>query len=595
MPSLNLTLLVIALLGAIAIVVSKWAKRFVPEIVVFLALGVAIGEDGLGLINEGNIDSLNLLTQVALGAIIFRIGERLRWEDLRGNKHTLLPLNAVQIVLSSVLVYLATRWAGAEPRVAVILALIAAETGVLTVTATVAEERAEGGFTSFLLSSVAVTNVVVAAAFGMAFPFVLALSGDSAGWVDTATVFVQIVVGSTIIGLFGGWLLRTFTPTMETSGELLLLLVLVLTGMVGADILIEGSVVVTTLVAGLFMANTAPWLAERLFAAVRTLEAPIYLVFFVVAGASIHIDELAAAGTVGLAYLVARTLGKVVGGVVGALPSRGELSPRTGLLTGLGLLPHAGMAIALVAFTVELTGFGQEVSAVVLGSIVVFELAGPLVMRRVLRSSDESGKIAEGGEDVLPSLDTSRQFRRILVPIGSTEILLPRLPFMLDIVGNIGARMVAVHVSRPGSETRGDTHPEVLELVERVAAERNIPCTVVHRVSEQVAQSLVDVAHEEDVDLIIMGEPARTSLLEPSRWGLVAQRVVRDVEVPVLVYPVDPTQPERVPETYLRRAAKGDAAAGRRAAREQLARKAEEGAPAAETAPRAAEESDAER
>ena len=564
----NLSLLVIAALGAIAIVVSKWARRFIPEIVVFLALGVAIGPDGLGLINESNIGSLNLLTQVALAAIIFRIGERLRWEDLSGQKHSLFPMNAAQIVLSSALVFLATRWAGADTRVAIILGLIAAETGVLTVTATIREERAEGSFTRSLLSSVAITNVVVAGLFGLAFPFVLALSGQTSDWTQTLQVFGQIVVGSVAIGLAGGWLLRTFTPAMETSGELLLFLLLVLIGMVGADIAIEASVVVSALVAGLFVANTAPWLAERLFAAVRTLEAPIYLVFFVVAGASIHLDELASAGLVGLVYLISRTIGKVAGAALGSFGSRGDLSPRDGLLAGLGLLPHAGMAIALVAFTVELSDFGQEVSAVVLGSIVVFELAGPLVMRRILRISNEAGQQAEGGEEVLPSLEVSRQFRRILVPIGSTQVLLPRLPFMLDLVGNIGARLVAVHISRPGSETDADKTPEVLELVERVAAERNIPCTAVHRVSEQVAQSLIDVAIEHEADLIIMGEPARTSLLEPSRWGMVAQRVVRDVEVPVLVYPVDPSRPERVPQAYLRRAARGDAAAGQRAQRE---------------------------
>jgi Kef-type K+ transport system membrane component KefB/nucleotide-binding universal stress UspA family protein len=570
--SANFALLVIAALGAIAIVVSNWARRFIPEIVVFLALGVAIGQDGLGLINDSNIRSLNLLTQVALAAIIFRIGERLRWEDLRGNKHSLFPMNAAQILLSSALVFLATRWVGADPRVAIILALIAAETGVLTVTATISEERAEGTFTRSLLSSVAITNVVVAGLFGLAFPFVLALSGQTSDWTQTLQVFGQIVVGSVLIGLAGGWLLRAFTPAMETSGELLLFLLVVLTGMVGADIAIEASVVVSALVAGLFVANTAPWLAERLFAAVRTLEAPIYLVFFVVAGASIHLDELAAAGVLGLTYLVSRTVGKVAGAALGTLGSRGDMSPRDGLLTGLGLLPHAGMAIALVAFTVELSDFGQEVSAVVLGSIVVFELAGPLLMRRVLRDSGEAGQLATGGEEVLPSLAVTRQFRKILVPIGSTQVLLPRLPFMLDLVGNIGARLVAVHVSRPGSETDADKAPEVLELVERVAAERNIPCTAVHRVSEQVAQSLIDVAAEQEVDLIIMGEPARTSLLEPSRWGMVAQKVVRDVEVPVLVYPVDPSRPERVPQAYLRRAARADAAAGERAQREDRVR-----------------------
>jgi len=95
----------------------------------------------------------------------------------------------------------------------------------------------------------------------------------------------------------------------------------------------------------------------------------------------------------------------------------------------------------------------------------------------------------------------------------------------------------------------------------------------VHRVSERIAATLVRVSQDHEVDLIIMGEPARHSLLEPSRWGLVAQRVVRDVDVPVLVYPVDPSDPGAVPSVYLRRGLKAqasDAGSGTLPAREPL-------------------------
>lgn len=565
------TLLVIAALGGIAILVSRWARRFVPEIVVYLAVGVAVGEDGLGLINSGNISSLNLITQVALGAIIFRIGERLVWDDLKGSKHVLLPLNAVQIVLTSALVFLGVRFMGASLEVAVVLSLIAAETGVLTVTAIIKEARAEGPLTARMLSSVAITNVVVAAAFGLAFPFVLALSATAGISLDTLLVFAQIVLGSTAIGLVGGWVLRGITARTETSGELLLYLLLVLTGMVGADIAINASVVVSTLVAGLFIANTAPWMAERLFAVVRTLESPIYLVFFVVAGAGIHFDEFATAGAVGLVYVVARTVGKVGGAVLGTVPNRAEISLRDGLLTGMGLVPHAGMAIALAAFTVETRAFGagQEVSAVVLGSIVVFELVGPVVTRRAIRRAGEEGRARADTEQLLPSLEISRQFRRVLVPIGSAPVVLPRLPFLLDLVGRLGAELVALHVTRPAAagpaassrpdrRDRPEPLPPVLALVGRAAKERNVKVELVHRRSEQVAQELIAAARDYDVDLVIMGESSRTSILEPRGWGVVAQRVVTDCDVPVLVYPVDPGRPDHVPQIYLRRAAPDD-------------------------------------
>ena len=83
---MDYSLLIIATLGAVAILVGHLFKRFVPEIVVFLALGVAIGPEGISLINEDNVKSLELLTQVALGAVIFLIGDRLRLDDLRAQR-----------------------------------------------------------------------------------------------------------------------------------------------------------------------------------------------------------------------------------------------------------------------------------------------------------------------------------------------------------------------------------------------------------------------------------------------------------------------------------------------------------------------------
>ncbi len=558
---MDLSLLIIAALGLVAIVVGHLFKRFVPEIVVFLALGVAVGPEGLSLINDGNIASLNLLTQVALGAVIFLIGDRLRLDDLKAQRLRLLPINLVQMAVSGLAVFFATRLAGAGSATSFLLALIATETGVLTVTATVKEQKAKGPTTDLLLSSVGVTNVGTALLFGFSFPFILASAGAATA-TETVRVFAELIVLSTVIGYVGGRILRTFSTLIETSGELLLFLLVILTGIVGAAVAVEGSVVVSALIAGLYVANTAPWLADRLFATVRTLEAPIYLIFFVVAGAGIHLDELTTVGVIGGAYLVARAVGKVGGAYVGGL--LGGDGP-TGLRIGMSLLPHAGMAIALVALVVEQApDFGATVSGVVLGSIVVFELGGPIAARRAIRSSGEAGQAGSGG-GVLPAIPevlAHRSFSRVLVPMGSVDVVLPRLPFILDLIGTMRAELIAVHISRPGSLAAGE-EPEVLSLIQAVAEERNIVVHKVHTVSEAVAASIVTAAREHDAELVVMGEPARTSLLEPSRWGLISQRVVRDVDVPVLVYPVDPSDPEKVPSVYLRRSQAASAAEGR--------------------------------
>lgn len=536
-------LLLIAGLGILAMVVGHAARNLIPDIVVFLAVGVAIGPEGLALINKGNVRSLDLLTDVALGAIIFLIGERLRLSDLKGMRRTLLPLTAGHIVLTGGLVFLATQWAGAHFRLAALLALIAAETGVLTVTATVAALRADGKFTDHLLSGVALTNVVTAALFGLGFPLLLAGAGPSESTGDTLRVFAGMVVASGLIGLAGGWALRRAAAAFEGSGEQLLAVLLGLTAMVGAVLALDGSVVVACLTAGLFLANTAPLAAMELFNAVRVLQAPLYLIFFVVAGAEVHFEDLSRFGMVGLAYVIARTVGKVGGAALGSVAAGEGLSGlRDGARAGAALLPHAGMAIALVAAVVEHTfTLGDDVSGVVLGSIVLFELLGPVMVRYAVRSAGEAGKARHASAaGLLAAAPNNSAFRRVLLPAGNPEVLLPRLPGLLDAVSSLGADLVVVHVAATAQDTPAGE--ELLAVVRAAAEDLSVECVTECRVGDRVSDILAEAARGHGVDLVIMGEPVRPGR-DPRRRGGITRRVLHTLDVPVLLYPVDPRNP----------------------------------------------------
>lgn len=538
-------LLAIAALGAVAILVAKLFHRFVPEIVVFLALGLLVGPEGpFNLINERNIHSLELVTVVALGLIIFLLGDRLRMAQLKAQSRTLVPLNFAQILATGALVFIATLAVGASARLAFVLAVIAAETGVLTVTATVREERARGEFTETLLTSVGVTNVAVAALFGVSLPFVIATSPEAPGAAAMGTAFLQIVVASTLLGLIGGWILARFSAAMETSGELLLFVLVVITGIAATVMAVNGSVVVATLLAGVFVANRAPWVADRLFAAVRTLESPIYLVFFVVAGAGIHLDELRAVGLMGGAYIVARTAGKIAGSVVGSRFGGNGVTARRAAGIGIGMLPHAGMAIALVAFVVEQApSIAADVSGVVLGSIVAFELTGPLLLRRVLRATGDSGRSKRNGRKTdAAAILSGGSFERVVIPMGSSAVALPRVGFLLDVIHQLGAELVVVHVSRPG-QPGGAPEAEILELVQREAEARGITCATRHCISESVSRAIAETVRDVEADLLIMGEPVRPSMLEARGWGKTTRRVADLIDVPMLVYPVDVAHP----------------------------------------------------
>ena len=82
-------LLLVAGLAAVAFVVGHATRRYVSEVIVFLAIGVVVGPTVLGLVDAETLTALDPVISLALGAIIFGIGQRLEWPRLQALRHHL--------------------------------------------------------------------------------------------------------------------------------------------------------------------------------------------------------------------------------------------------------------------------------------------------------------------------------------------------------------------------------------------------------------------------------------------------------------------------------------------------------------------------
>ncbi len=82
-----------------------------------------------------------------------------------------------------------------------------------------------------------------------------------------------------------------------------------------------------------------------------------------------------------MTYVIFRSIGKLLGGAfVGA--RLGQFGQREQSWVGMTLLAQAGMAIGLAATLSKLwPEGGQLVETIILGSVVIFELIGPIAVR----------------------------------------------------------------------------------------------------------------------------------------------------------------------------------------------------------------------
>ena len=499
------------------------ARRKVPELVGFLVVGAVLGPSGFELLTGSDLARLAPVTEVALAILMFLIGERVSARALRATRWA-LSAGLVQYVLSGLAVYGASIALGADRATALLLAALAGAGAPLTIASVVTSAKAQGAYPSGLVSSHAVCDALAATTFAAVLPVAILLADDDATVNDAIGNFVRLGIGGAVLGVAFGFLIARFGSQIETSGELLLfVLVHLLVGWTIAE-QFDISLPLAALIGGAVAATRAPEeFSVRLFRTIRTIEQPLYLLFFALAGASIHLEDVPQVGLVGIGYLVVRTVTKIAGSVIGG-GAFGGLGWRDGLRLGIDSVPQAGVAVGLAVLAGEqLEGPGTEAATIVLGSVVVFELIGPLLVARGLargpRAMDERAAPPD------PLLTTPE-----VVLVGSQHPL--RVPdWVLEQCERWGASLVALLTSDDDT-----TEPDL-----RVrAAGADVPLDVRRWVpGESFTGALVRLREEVGAGLVVLAARPPSTVGSGSRLVLMPhERIARQVPVPVMLLPL---------------------------------------------------------
>ena len=257
----------------------------------------------------------------------------------------------------------------------------------------------------------------------------------------------------------------------------------------------------------------------RLFRTVRTIEQPLYLLFFALAGASIHLDDIGGVGVVGVVYISVRVGAKIIGGLIGGL--FGGLGWRIALRLGVNLTPQAGVAVGLAVLASEVLGPpGAEAATVVLGSVVLFELVGPLLVAKDLQGS---GSEAETG----PADPTQVELPSRVLVASSMKADIPE--WLIDIAARWRSRLVVYQPEEPESEA-------VKKLLAQCAT-KDVEVEFRTLRNESFTGAVVRTSSEVQADMVILfaerpqGATSRLVLFP-------AERIARELTVPVLTFPV---------------------------------------------------------
>ena len=391
---------------------SRLTSKFnLPDVTSYLVAGVLVGPlclgllgvDGLGFKSFEFVEEMVLLNDVALGFIAFSIGSEFRISALRktGRQATVIAivqaLTATAFVDGALLVLHLFLGDKLPVSTCIILGAIATATAPAATLMVVNQYKARGALTDILMPVVALDDAVGLIVFAVSSGIARALSSGSLNMISVLVNPMLEIVLSLGLGAVLGWIFSEVEIFFNSNSKRLSLAVAFVILSAGASKLhfeigqieIGFSSLLVCMMCGTVFCNLCDF-SEEIMHKTERWTAPIYVLFFVISGAELDLTvfaDLAVVG-IGVMYILSRSAGKIFGASSSAKLMRCE--PSICKYLGITLLPQAGVALGMsVTVAAEFGAEGAIVRNIVLFSVLIYELVGPILTKMALTAAGD--------------------------------------------------------------------------------------------------------------------------------------------------------------------------------------------------------------
>ena len=371
-------------------------RTFLPRVTLLLLTGFAIGPSGLNLLPDFQEEWFPVVTNIALSMVGFLLGHHMTRSSLQRHGKIVLWISIGAVLATAMTVFIGLLLLGIRPDIALVLAGISLATDPAATIDVIREIRAKGEFSSTLENIVAIDDVWGLMIFSVLLAMAQTLYGQETGW-DMLLLGGWEIGGAMLLGLVLGIPMAYLTGRIKqgepTQAEALGLVLLC----GGIAVFLNVSFILACMVLGATVANFAAH-HRRPFTAIEGIEWPFMILFFILAGASLDLNALRATSLLGVAYILLRLIGRVIGAWGGGILS--GASPVIRRWMGMALWPQAGVALGMALLASQhLPELKEVILPVAIGSTIVFELIGPVMTRKALIKAGEGPAQMESGPE----------------------------------------------------------------------------------------------------------------------------------------------------------------------------------------------------
>ena len=380
-----------------------------PDVTSFLIAGIIVGPYvlggmGLGFTGANELGAVNILSSIALGFIAFDIGSEFRAAGLKEMGKTALFIGIFQAVAATVLVDIAlialSMKLGADVLplpAAITLGAIASATAPAATLMVVRQFKAKGPVTDLLLPIVALDDAAGLVIFAVSMGIAQAMTGGAINLVSIVINPIVEITCSLILGALMGYILTMLEKLFFSNSNRLSMTIAFVMMTISlssreiyvGQVKIAFSSLLVCMTLGTVFCNMCEY-SEDIMKRSERWSAPLYAVFFVLSGARLELSVLRDGSImlIGIVYILVRCLGKYLGASISSTAM--HCSENVKKYLGITLFPQAGVALGMVVSAQSLGNeMGGLIRNIILFSVLVYEIVGPMLTRMALTAAEE--------------------------------------------------------------------------------------------------------------------------------------------------------------------------------------------------------------
>lgn len=400
------TLFCLSIALAAGLILSRIAKPLgLPSVTGYLVAGILVGPyclgrlgiDGMGFTSHENVQEFELFSNVALGFIAFAIGNEFRLSQLKKLGKTATFIGIFQALIATLLVdavLIGLHFIVGDKlplSMAITLGAIAAATAPAATLMVVRQYKAKGKLTDLLLPIVAIDDAVGLIIFAVSFGIAKAIEHGQFSMTAILIEPLIEIVASLLLGFVMGLLFSLFERFFSSNSKRLCLSITCVIFTVALSMVkfeiggvhIGFSTLLVCMMLGTVFCNICDFSPE-IMEKTDKWTVPLFTLFFVLSGAELELSvftDIVIIG-IGAAYIISRSFGKYFGAYGSAKLMKCD--KKTTKYLGITLLPQAGVALGMSVTSMELGEVGEMIRNIVLFSVLIYELVGPVMTKIAL-------------------------------------------------------------------------------------------------------------------------------------------------------------------------------------------------------------------